>query len=85
MRISRENRNTWLFVGFLGLAGAANLLTRTGDPFFNSVMFTVNFTILMGLLLFWIQSVWERLLPTRARSYMLSAAMLMLFYLLLRV
>ena len=48
-------------------------------------MFTVNFAIYASLLLFWMQSVWERLLPTRARTYMLASSILMLIHLLLRV
>ena len=73
------------FYRFFLLAGCANLLTRTENLFFNSVMFTVNFAIYASLLLFWMQSVWERLLPTRARTYMLASSILMLIHLLLRV
>ena len=72
MQDKRIKNGTWLFIGFFLLAGCANLLTRTENLFFNSVMFTVNFAIYASLLLFWMQSVWERLLPTRARTYMLA-------------
>lgn len=85
MHSNESKRGLWVFVGFILLAGFANMLTRTDDLFFNSVMFTLNFTVYIGLLLFWMQSVRRRLLPTRARTYMLSAALLMLVYLLLRV
>lgn len=44
-----------------------------------------EFFIYAGLLFYWIQSVRTRLLPTRARSYAIAAASLMLFYLTLRV
>lgn len=85
MQDKRIKNGTWLFIGFFLLAGCANLLTRTENLFFNSVMFTVYFAIYASLLLFWMQSVWERLLPTRARTYMLASSILMLIHLLLRV
>ncbi|MBQ8080883.1 MAG: hypothetical protein IJ240_03185 [Clostridia bacterium] len=85
MQSDRINRSTRLFVGLFLLAGCANLLTRADNLLFGSVMFTVNFAIYIGLIIFWMQSVKERLLPTRARSYILAAAFLMLTYLLLRV
>lgn len=40
--------------------------------------------IYIGLLLFWIQSVRRRLLPSRARNYALLSALLMIIYLCLR-
>lgn len=62
MQDNRTKKNTWRYVGFLLLAGCANLLTRTESLLFNSFMFTFNFAIYVGLLLFWMQSVRERLL-----------------------
>ena len=58
---------------------------RTDVQLVNTMMFGINFAIDAGLLLFWIQSVRSRFLPSRARTYMLASAFLMLAYLLLRV
>ena len=80
--MTKQNRNTWLFFGFLLLGGITNLLTRTRISVVDTFMFSANFMIYIGLLIFWMQSVWDRLLPTRARSYILASAILMIFYLL---
>ena len=48
-------------------------------------MADLNYVILIGLQLFWIQSVRVRLLPSAARTSTLSAAYLMLLYMLLRI
>ncbi|MBQ3264430.1 MAG: hypothetical protein IJH07_01505 [Ruminococcus sp.] len=85
MQKDRQVGWTAVFIILLLVAGACNLLTRTGSGFFNSLMFSLNFVIYAGLLLLWSHSVRVRLLPTRARRYLVSAAALMLAYLMLRV
>ena len=85
MHITRQNRNVWLFIGFFVLAGIANLLSRSGNTLFDTLMGSINDLIFIGLLLFWSQSVRTRLLPTKTRSYILSISYLMLLYLLLRI
>ena len=85
MAITEENRNTLVFLGFLLLAGITQLLTRTRISLVDTFMFSANFMIYIGLLLFWIQSVSVRLLPTKARSYIIAAAVLMIVLLLIRV
>ena len=82
---AKQNKNTWLFIGFLLLGGVCNLLTRTQISVVDTFMFSANFMIYIGLLIFWMQSVWARLLPTRARRYIITAAILMIVYLLVRV
>lgn len=80
-------RNTVLFVGFLLLAGVIQLLNDaalTPSPLARAAMFTVNSLIYMGLLIFWIQSVYTRLLPSRVRIYLIVSAVLMALFLLLR-
>lgn len=79
------NRNTCLFIVFLLLAGVANVLSRSSIALLESVMTVVNYLILTGLLLYWIQSVRVRLLPSRARTWTVSAGLMMLFYQLLRI
>lgn len=81
----RSTRSVLLFVVCLLLAGLCYLFSRLQEPFVNSLLFCGNFTIYAGLLLFWMQSVQARLLPTRARRYIVAAAILMLLYLALRV
>ena len=83
--MTKQNRNTWLFIGFLLLAGIANLFTRTAIPELDTLMTCINYIILIGLLLFWIEAVRVRLLPSAARTSILCAAILMLLHMLLRI
>ena len=86
-----QKRNTLLFVGMLVLGGvihiAANILHNTPVPHYsiNTMLFCLEFVIYTMLLFFWIQSVRIRLLPTRAKTYMLILATQMVAYLSLRV
>ena len=84
MKLNKQMKMTWLFIGFLLLGGVCSLLTRTDNLFFNTLMFSANFLIYGGLLLYWVQSVRTRLLPTKARSYIMTAAVMMVLYLALR-
>ena len=83
--MTKQNRNTWLFIGFLLLAGVANLLTRTAIPELDTLMTCINYLILIGLLLFWIEAVRVRLLTSAARKSILSTALLMLLHMLVRI
>lgn len=83
--MTKQNQNTWLFFAFLLLGGIANLLTRTRISIVDTFMFSANFIIYIGLLIFWMQSVRDRLLPVRSRRYMIVSALLMIFYLLVRL
>ena len=85
MRITKQNRSVWIFLGFLLLAGAANLLSRTAVPAWDALMTCVNYLTYIGLLFFWGMSVLRRLLPSGARTCILHAAVLMLFYMVLRI
>ena len=53
--MTRQNRNTLLFLGFLLLAGLSYYFTRTGSTVQRTLLFLVNFMIYAGLLLFWMQ------------------------------
>ena len=83
--MTKQNRNTWLFIGFLLLAGIANLSTRTAIPELDTLMTCINYLILIGLLLFWIEAVRVRLLPSAARTSILCAAILMMLHMLMRI
>ncbi len=82
---NRTKRNTVLFIAVLLLAGAANVLSRGGMPAFEALMASINYLAYTGLLLYWIQSVRARLLPSRARNRLIGAVLLMVLYQLLRV
>ena len=83
--MSKQNRNTWLFILFLVLAATANVLSKVFSYGPASLMTCLNYVILTGLLLFWAGSVRTRLLPSRARTYVYTAALLLLLYMLLRI
>lgn len=78
-------RNTWLFIAFLLLAGVANTLAYIGIPELEALMTEVNYLVYTGLLLFWLQSVRTRLLPSRTKDWVTGAALMMILYQLLRV
>lgn len=84
-------RNICGFIGLLFLAGVLHVvedwLHNVPEPDYSLVTlcFCLVFSIYAGLLLIWIQSVYDRLLPTKARGYLISMALLMLLYLCLRV
>ena len=82
---ARQIKGMLIFIGLLILAGVCNLFTATDHLILNTLMFSMNFLIYAGLLLYWIQSIHARLLPTKARSYIIAAASLMLLFLTLRV
>lgn len=95
MQISMQNpkRNTLLFVAFILIAGMLHTaehmihdISALGDPQYEIVtlFFCIELVIYTVLIIFWIQSVYIRLLPSRARNYLVIMALLMVFYLLLR-
>ena len=81
----RSHLRTFLFIACFLLAGVANLLSRLTYPEVGAALSLSNYLAYIGLLLFWIQSVRARLLPSRARSQTICAALMMLMYCLLRV
>ncbi|MBO4389954.1 MAG: hypothetical protein J5825_03750, partial [Lachnospiraceae bacterium] len=81
----KKGTNTKIFITLLVVAGVLNLLTRVENTLFSSIMFTANFAIYVGMLLFWMQSLTTRLLPTRVRFYIRCTAFFMVFLLLCRV
>jgi len=91
MEAKRQNRNTLLFVGFFLLAGILHVVENhchnLPSPDYSAVtiLFLVIFMIYTALLIFWIQSVRIRFLPSRERSYMIWIMLLMILYLCLCV
>ena len=76
----KQARNTCLFLSFLLLGG----ILHSNDPdryhFAVSIIYCVEYLTYAGLILFWILSVSERLLPTRAKRYVLTSGGLMLLF-----
>ena len=85
MKLHATKGNARLFIGFLLLGGLFHYFDPTENLFLNSFLFCGRFTIFSGLILFWIQSVRSRLLPTRVRTYMISAGLMMLCLLVVQV
>ena len=85
MRLIRQHKTTSLFLAFILSAGICNLLTKTSNSLVNTVMFCANFMIYIGLIIFWAQTVRDRILPTKTRSYMLASSVFMIIYMLRRV
>ena len=83
--MAKQNKNTRLFIGFLLLAGIANLVSRLPVSELSTLMTCFNYLTYIGLLLFWIMAVRVRLLPSAARTSILGAALLMLLYMLVRI
>ena len=85
-----------MFVIGVILAGACNASARiftlinydyesvggTTLPFFSTLMFALNIAIYLFLIIYWALSVHERLLPSKARSYLIWAAGLMAYLIL---
>ena len=89
-----DRRNIWntrVFVGLLLLAGVLHIVENTfhniSQPDYSvvTIFFCLVFMIYTVLIIFWIQSLYARLLPSKARSYMVVIGLLMVFYLVLRV
>ena len=77
----KQNKNTWLFIGFLLLAGVLHSRDPDTYHFLVSIEYCAEYLIYAGLILSWTQSVNRRLLPTREKGYVLAAACLMLLFL----
>lgn len=91
LRIVDSKRNQQVFIGLFLLAGVLHVvedwLHNVPAPDYSLVTlcFCFVFSIYSALLLIWIRSVYSRLLPTKARGYLITMTLLMLLYLCLRV
>ena len=85
MEFRTIKRNTILFVAFLLLCGVLHFNERYDHPILpDTVVFCTVFAIYATLILFWMQTVRDRLIRSRSRNYTLSAGGLMMLYLLTR-
>ena len=88
MKKVKQNSRLLIFVCFLLLGGACHTADKIthGAGYFapSALMFCAVLLIYSGLILFWMQSVRRRLLPSRARSCMMNSGRLMLLFLAVR-
>ena len=100
METKATKKNSLLFLAGIIAAGAVHVVEKgtltllvkygsestgfTAAPYISTLGFCVNLSIFVFLLLCWIESLRMRLLPTRARTYLICTALLMIFYLALR-
>lgn len=88
--MTQQLKNTLLFAAFLLLGGALHVAEdychNVPSPDYSVVtfLFCLVFMIYSALLVYWIRSVYVRLLPSRSRSYLIIMAILMILYLCLR-
>ena len=85
MSVVKKHKTTSVFIAFFLFAGICSIFTRSNSSFISSLAFCANAAIFIGLILFWMQTVRDRLLPTRLRSNFLVSGVLMILYLLIRV
>ena len=83
--MEKQNQKTWIFIGFLLVAGMSNVLCRMVPLQYDKLLTCISDIVYCGLLMFWVQSVRERLLPSAARRYVLGAGFLMLMNMLNRI
>ena len=83
--MTKERKNTLWFIGFLLLGGLLHFSERNDHPFLpDTLVYCAVFALYTGLLLFWMQSVRDRLIRSRSRTYTMAAGGFMLLYLLIR-
>lgn len=94
----KQNRATLVFIAGFVLAGVIHVFDRVLNSvllgttaegsayaaFGSTLLFTLNLAIYMLLLVWWLISVYTRLLPSRGRTYIVVAAVFMILFLLIR-
>ena len=83
--MNRQRRNTCIFVAVLLFSGVCNLVSRFLPEAPGALLTSTHYVTLIGLLLYWLASTRIRLIPSKVRTYMLSAAVLMLTYMLVMI
>lgn len=83
--MTKQRKNTLLFLGLLLAAGLCHTLTRTGYLLPDVLMNSLSSLIYVGLLLFWLESVRTRLPLSGARTDVLWIVGLMIGWFLVRI
>ena len=82
MKTKKRPDAAWFYAAGILLVLAFRLTAhKTTVPFLSSVSFGMELTFNVGMLLVWLVSVRRRLLPSPARSCIIAAALLFLFFL----
>ena len=97
MKQDKTRAATVLFLIGIFIAGLANAMSKLiikryavdpaayrAFPFLSTLLFCLNLSVYLFLLVFWIRSVRQRLLPSRSRDYLMTAACCAILMLLLR-
>ena len=97
MKQDKTRLATVMFVLGIFLAGFSNAMSKyiiqqyavdpgslTALPFLSTLLFCTNLSVYLFLLVFWINSVQRRLLPSRSRNYLITAASCAIAMLILR-
>ena len=86
--MKEQAKSTLIYAALLLLAGIFHVTDvvnhRKGIYFPSTLMFSMITMIYSGLIMYWVQSVRRRLLPSPARSYTIASGMLMLLFLVVR-
>lgn len=86
--MSRQTKSSLVYIIVLFLGGICHtmdvIIHRADDLFTSTWMFCADLFLYSGLILYWMQSVRRRLLPSRGRSYMLNSGGLMVLFLIIR-
>lgn len=81
---NKTNLATLIFVLGFFAAGAFHMCERSQNAYVSTFCFCASITIYFTLLIFWIQSVRKRILPSESRTYIISAAVFIVFILFIR-
>ena len=74
----------WIYISGLITAGVFHLIEYNSVSPVSTLMFCLIYLIYTGLILMWIFSLNSRLLPSREKNYLMSAAFLMVLFLMIR-
>jgi len=84
VRKEKLRNYTIIFLLLFLLAGVFHALDSSSIELFGTFAYTANFVIYLYLIVLWIRSVYERLLPSYTRRYMIVEAIFMLIFIILR-
>ena len=84
MSMNKTKLATVIFVLGIIAAGVFHMCERSQNAYFSTFCFCASISIYFSLLLFWIQSVRKRILPSKSRTYIIGAAVFIVFILFVR-
>lgn len=84
-KIRKSTFYTIMYAAAIALCGVIHMFEGIYFSLLNTLLFSLNTTIYLSLIFIWAYSVNKRLLPTRAKRYILSAAVFMILFFVFRV